>query len=90
MDDLLIRKALSSDIKALSNLAKTTFYNTWIHENNESDMRVYLDQTFSDEALRKQLLNPNIFFDLLFFRGDLVGYLKCFRGANFKKQMRSK
>lgn len=75
--NILIRKAVSEDHKVVAETGRSTFYETWKEYNTEEDMKIYLDEAFSPEKIRKdiELSDVNTFY-LAFLEGRPVGYAK--------------
>jgi len=77
MEGVALIKVRLKQVELLQQLAKETFYTTWIHENSEQDMSAYLTEVFSLSRLTKELKNPIIFYYGLVYNGLLIGYLKA-------------
>ena len=62
-----IRKATVEDCTILSELGKTTFYDTWRPVNTEEDMQSYMKAAFEPDKLQTDLENNSINTFLLAF-----------------------
>ena len=71
-----IRRAGTADSAILSKLACQTFYDTFTGTCTDEDMRSFLQQSFSEDALLRELQNEN---DLCFFVEENnvpIGYIR--------------
>lgn len=73
---LLFRQCTLEDIYVLRDFSYRTYYETFAHLNNPSDMKAYLDKSFDIGKLRAELFNANSSFYFLYSDGELSGYLK--------------
>ena len=69
-------KLSPEDLPELKELSRSTFYEAFASDNNPDDLEAYLDATFGDENLRKELLNPLSEFYFARINGETVGYFK--------------
>jgi diamine N-acetyltransferase len=76
MDKTEIKKVSSSDIADLQSVSRKTFFETFSEENTESDMKKYLDDSFSIEKLTTELKNPESVFYFAINNNSITGYLK--------------
>ncbi|TAE87749.1 MAG: GNAT family N-acetyltransferase [Bacteroidetes bacterium] len=60
----------------LQNIAKETFYQTFIHETTEQNMQAYLDEAFGLDNIQKQAINPNVRLFLISVGEEDAGYIK--------------
>nr|WP_199158370.1 GNAT family N-acetyltransferase [Pedobacter sp. ASV2] len=76
METITIVQAMLEDISKLQEIGRTTFSETFAHENSEENIRNYLEQSFSIDKLTAELSNPDseIYFAM---NGEkVIGYLK--------------
>ena len=71
-----IRKVNIEDIEKLKEIGKLTFAETFSSENNEEDMREYLEEGFSTEKLKTELTDRNAEFYFAELDDKVIGYLK--------------
>lgn len=69
-------KLSPEDLPELKEISRSTFYDAFAWGNNPDDLAAYLNATFSDENLRKELLNPLSEFYFAELEGKTVGYFK--------------
>jgi diamine N-acetyltransferase len=75
--NLTIRKARPDDFQLLSEIGRTTFYETWRPVNTEEDMQSYMQKSFDPSKIKADIAagTANTFF--LAFAGDVaIGYCK--------------
>ena len=85
-NDLLIRECTIEDLQILKTLSETTFIDSFGEDNNEEDLKAYLQDNFSIEKLEKELRNQNSRYFLALLHGEPVGYMKVnFEGAHTEK-----
>lgn len=76
MSQIEIKKVSVSEINKLQSISRHTFYETFAEVNTESDMKMYLDESFSIEKLTSEFLIPNSEFYFAIDDTKVVGYLK--------------
>jgi len=76
MEDIIIMLATQADLKKLQKIARQTFYEAFADENTEEDMQKYLDESFNDEKLLEELINPDSVFYLASLNNNVIGYIK--------------
>ena len=74
--NLEIKKANPIDLKAIIEIGKETFTETFAQFNSAQDMKNYLLDNFNGQKMQKELLNVNSLFFLALFNDLPVGYLK--------------
>ncbi|MCC7231612.1 MAG: GNAT family N-acetyltransferase [Bacteroidia bacterium] len=80
---ITIRTAIPADTWLLADLARTTFYETWKHYNTEEDLKLYMDEAFHPEKLRKDIINSAMnTFILADDDGKGAGYAKLRRDTS--------
>lgn len=80
-----LKKVTNDQIKELQKISRQTFADTFGADNTDSDMELYLDQTYGTETLLAQLANPNSIFFFAWKDGNVVGYLKVNLGRANRK-----
>ncbi len=76
MDKLEIRKLSLSDIDELQSIGRQTFIETFAEENAESNMKMYLDESFCIDKLKSELITPDSEFYFASIDNKTIGYLK--------------
>jgi len=71
-----IRRVGVKDAAALSELSKTTFYDTFTGTCTEEDMKGFLQDYFNLEQVEKELADKNDFYFFIELDGKPVGYLR--------------
>ena len=70
------RKCTIEDLAELRALSSRTFFETFAAQNTAEDMEVYLENAFSEEKLRAELLEPGSTFYFFLVDSEIAGYLK--------------
>jgi diamine N-acetyltransferase len=65
-----------TDASALSAIARETFYESFAHENDEEDMRLYLETNFLPQQIEDELKDKRTTFFLAYAGEELAGYAK--------------
>lgn len=73
---ITIRKASLSDLEILQILSRQTFFEAFATDNTPEDMQNYLDKSFNDQQLTKELKNPHSAFYFAVSDQKEIGYLK--------------
>ena len=76
METIHIRRVIADDIYKLQSIGRKTFSETFSAGNTETNMKEYLEESFSEERLRAELNNENSEFYFAEFNNDVIGYLK--------------
>ena len=71
-----IRAISISDLAQLQKIGKTTFAETFTEHNTKEDLDKYLEESFSNEKLLAELINPDSTFYFAEIEDNVVGYLK--------------
>jgi ribosomal protein S18 acetylase RimI-like enzyme len=74
MSDPVIRRATPQDAEALSKIAKATFVETFGHLYPAEDLRDFLEDVYSVEAMRRDLADPAKGLWLVEVDGQAVGH----------------
>ena len=80
--NLNIKKASLSDADIISKISVETFIETFAKQNTEQNMDLFLKECFNVEAVKKELLNPEISYFLAYSNNELVGYTKICTAAH--------
>lgn len=76
VEEIKILNVEITDLKALQEIGKTTFSETFATTNSEEDMKKYLAESFSSEKILAELKDDNSEFYFAKVDKDIVGYLK--------------
>jgi ribosomal protein S18 acetylase RimI-like enzyme len=76
MDKIEIKKVTLSDINELQTISRQTFFETFADVNTESDMEKYLNENFSRDKLKGELIVPDSEFYFASIHNKVIGYLK--------------
>jgi diamine N-acetyltransferase len=76
MTNLKIKKITLNDLKQLQNIARQTFYETFIVVNTKENVNKYLDASFSEAKLTAELNDMNSEFYFAAINDNIIGYLK--------------
>lgn len=79
---ITIQKLTTDDIGQLQQISKQTFAETFQSSNSVENMNAYLDKSFSNEKLAKELANPSSEFYFALANTRVVGYLKVNWGSS--------
>jgi len=73
---ITIRKATFPDLETLRLLSRQTFFESFSSDNTPEDMQRYLDTSFNDQQLTRELENPDSAFYFAISDQKEIGYLK--------------
>lgn len=76
MKDVQIVKVSAADITKLQQISRDSFYQAFAAANEEADMQLYMDKSFSQTRLLEELNNPLSSFYFAVQDKEVVGYLK--------------
>lgn len=76
MKSIELKKVTCIDIDRLQKIGRQTFFETFASENNEENMKKYLDEGFSIEQLTAELNDNNAEFYFATLDDNVIGYLK--------------
>jgi len=65
-----------NDLQDIEEISVKTFVTAFEKHNNPEDFKIYMDTAFSKEQLRRELLDDNVNFYLVYGKNDVVGYFK--------------
>ena len=71
-----IRKVNIQDLEKLKEIGQLTFAETFSSDNSEENMREYMEEGFSDEKLKKELMDKSSEFYFAELDHKAIGYLK--------------
>lgn len=76
MVDVLIEQVATDEVKALCEIVRQTFYESFSAQNSEDDMQKYLDENFSSKKMLTELNEPSSLFYFARKQEKVIGYLK--------------
>lgn len=76
-----ITKCTLKDLDDLQKVCRTTFYETFSDSNTESDMKKFLEDAYSAEKLKEELMNKESTTFLAKENGEVLGFLKLNSGS---------
>lgn len=71
-----IKKVSTDELEELKKLSVNTFSDSFTEQNNEIQMKAYLEKAFNTDQLRSELSNPESFFYFVKEEDKILGYLK--------------
>ena len=71
-----IKKVSTDELEELRKLSIETFSDTFTEQNNEIQIKAYLEKAFNTDQLRSELSNPESFFYFVKEEDKILGYLK--------------
>lgn len=87
MNDISLRIIDKNDISELQKISRTTFYETFVDSNSESDMELFLENSFNKKRLESELSNSESIFYFAKYKNKVVGYLKLNIGKAQNEQL---
>ncbi|MDD2792185.1 MAG: GNAT family N-acetyltransferase [Sediminibacterium sp.] len=81
MNNIVIRKAETQDLKQLQEISTETFVQTFAEVNTKEDMDKYLAERLSVTQLFAELNDPGSDFYFALLNDQVIGYLKTNTGA---------
>jgi len=78
--NLSFKRCHIDDLDALVKVSKDTFIAAFEKDNDPEDFKHYIDTAFSQDAVKKQLQDPNSLFYFAYLKDDLIGYFKLNSG----------
>lgn len=76
MEHIVIKKAGVNDVSTIQHIGRTTFFETFADRNSEENMQAYLEESFREEKVKRELENPDSLFFVAWDGDEAVGYLK--------------
>lgn len=80
MTSINITQASLKDLAILQDLGRKTFYETFAPHNSEEQIQQYLEESFAEDKLTKELNHPDSLFFIAWEEENPVGYLKVNSG----------
>ena len=71
-----IRQCTPADAQALSEIGKSTFYETWRPTSTEENIRFYISQTYDELLIKRYLNNGNNNYYVAEEDGKMIGYAR--------------
>ena len=71
-----IRKATTKDLHLLASLSTESFIPAHGHSAPKDDISSYIEANFSIENFKKEVINPNFEYYLIFHKSKVAGYSK--------------
>jgi ribosomal protein S18 acetylase RimI-like enzyme len=76
MPPITVRIATEQDVKLIKNLSWQTFFDAYHQYNSKQDMQLFLETSFSEEAVRIEMADKVNTFIIASLKKDAVGYAK--------------
>jgi diamine N-acetyltransferase len=76
MENIELRRVTVNELDKLQKIGKQTFSETFTSGNSEENMKKYLEEGFSTEKLKAELVNKNSEFYFAILESNVIGYLK--------------
>ncbi len=73
---IVLRKLTIDDLHELRALGRRTYYEAFAKDNSAEDMRLYLDEAFSETRLSREISDPNTHFYFAELAEATAGYCK--------------
>lgn len=73
---LILSKCTTDQLGELAEISRSTFRDAFAHLNDPADFEAYMQKSFSDEAISKELGNPLSEFYLVYYHNRLAAYFK--------------
>ena len=73
---LKIEPVKSQEMALLLNISRHTFYDSFYAQNTKEDMELFLESSYSDDALKLEMAQPFNHFFFAKVENEIVGYLK--------------
>ncbi|MBF8455640.1 GNAT family N-acetyltransferase [Kaistella sp. G5-32] len=82
MEKVDLKKVTLVDLEQLRKISRKTFYETFSSGNTEENMKIFLDEAFSQEKLTSELHDTNSEFYFATIDQMVIGYLKLNFGSS--------
>jgi ribosomal protein S18 acetylase RimI-like enzyme len=79
---ITIRFATTADTELIADMSRQTFYETFAASNTKENMDMFMNETFTKEALMKEVGMPGSIFFLAYDGDEPVGYVRMRQSAN--------
>lgn len=83
---MILRKAQLSDVKALQEVAKQTFAETFGHDNTPEQLEAYFEEAYAFPVLERELQSEESLIYMAFEEDKAVAYLKVNWGKEQTEQ----
>ncbi len=80
MSQIIIRPATKDDAFVIAEISRQTFYDSFIADNTEADMQLFLDKQFATKDLVDEVGAPGNYFFLAYLNNELAGYVRMREG----------
>jgi diamine N-acetyltransferase len=74
--EISIRRITLADVKALADISRQTFYDTFHHTCTAADLENFLEEHYNEAQVTKELSNPNDFYFFAEIDNQPVGYIR--------------
>ena len=74
--DIKIRKGQPGEERSLAKMARETFWETYSGQNSPENMRIYMEEAFSESQISEELLDARSIFIYLMTGSTPAGYVK--------------
>ncbi len=82
MGEIMIRVAGTNDAELIAEMSRQTFYDTFAVYNSKENMDLFMNNSFSTEALMKEVREPGNIFLLAYDNEKPVGYARMRENNN--------
>lgn len=79
---MTIRLANSTDAELIADMSRETFYDSFAEFNTKENMDKFLNETFTKEALMKEVETPGNIFLLAYINNEPAGYVRMRESNN--------
>ena len=79
---ITIRFANTADAELIADMSRQTFYETFALSNTKENMDIFMNETFTKEALMKEVGTPGSIFFLAYYGDEPVGYVRMRQSNN--------
>ena len=79
---ITIRFATITDADLIADMSRQTFYETFAVSNTKANMDIFMNKTFTKEALMNEVGTPGNIFFLAYDGDEPVGYVRIHQSAN--------
>jgi ribosomal protein S18 acetylase RimI-like enzyme len=76
-----IRRATEADAKALTDLGRKTFIETFAKDNRQEDMDLYLAETFGEEKQLREICDPYRYIEMAWAGDQAAGFLHLMKST---------
>ena len=76
MKGLQIFIANDSYSSVISKIGEETFTESFGEQNNPTDFKIYLEESFNQKQIEKEIQEPNSYYLLAYFQNEIVAYAR--------------